>query len=91
MENLDKNYLIWFTILIIFIVTQFILPTRKEIKRIKFLKKVTKILTKEEYDIYIDVEFKYHNNIKKMNNLTEEQEEIISKVLDKTGQIFYNY
>lgn len=91
MENLDKNYLIWFTILIIFIVTQFILPTRKEIKRIKFLKKVTKILTKEEYDIYLDVEFKYHNNIKKMNNLTEEQEEIISKVLDKTGQIFYNY
>lgn len=91
MTNIDRNYFIWFAILIIFIIVQFILPTRKEFQRIKFLKQVTKVLTKEEYDIYLDVEFKYHNNIKKMNNLTEEQEEVISKVLDKTGKIFYNY
>lgn len=91
MTNIDRNCFIWFAILIIFIIVQFILPTRKEFQRIKFLKQVTKVLTKEEYDIYLDVEFKYHNNIKKMNNLTEEQEEIISKVLDKTGKIFYNY
>ena len=89
--NIDRNCFIWFIILIIFIIVQFILPTRKEFQRIKFLKKVTKVLTKEEYDIYLDVEFKYHNNIKKMNNLTEKQEEVISKVLDKTGKIFYNY
>lgn len=89
--NIDRNCFIWFIILIIFIIVQFILPTRKEFQRIKFLKKVTKVLTREEYDIYLDVESKYHNNIKKMNNLTEEQEEIISKVLDKTGKIFYNY
>ena len=89
--NIDRNYFIWYIILIIFIIVQFILPTRKEFQRIKFLKKVTKILTREEYDIYLDVEFKYHNNIKKMNNLTEKQEEVISKVLDKTGKIFYNY
>ena len=91
MINIDRNCFIWFIILIIFIIVQFILPTRKEFQRIKFLKKVTKVLTREEYDIYLDVESKYHNNIKKMNNLTEEQEEIISKVLDKTGKIFYNY
>lgn len=91
MMNIDRNCFIWFIILIIFIIVQFILPTRKEFQRIKFLKKVTKVLTREEYDIYLDVESKYHNNIKKMNNLTEEQEEIISKVLDKTGKIFYNY
>ena len=91
MMNIDRNYFIWYIILIIFIIVQFILPTRKEFQRIKFLKKVTKILTREEYDIYLDVEFKYHNNIKKMNNLTEKQEEVISKVLDKTGKIFYNY
>lgn len=91
MTNIDRNCFIWFIILIIFIIVQFILPTRKEFQRIKFLKKVTKVLTKEEYDIYLDVEFKYHNNIKKMNNLTEKQEEVISKVLDKTGKIFYNY
>lgn len=91
MTNIDRNCFIWFAILIIFIIVQFILPTRKEFQRIKFLKQVTKVLTKEEYDIYLDVEFKYHNNIKKMNNLTEEQEEVISKVLDKTGKIFYNY
>ena len=91
MMNIDRNYFIWYIILIIFIIVQFILPTRKEFQRIKFLKKVTKVLTREEYDIYLDVEFKYHNNIKKMNNLTEEQEEVISKVLDKTGKIFYNY
>ena len=91
MTNIDRNCFIWFVILIIFIIVQFILPTRKEFQRIKFLKKVTKVLTKEEYDIYLDVEFKYHNNIKKMNNLTEKQEEVISKVLDKTGKIFYNY
>lgn len=91
MTNIDRNCFIWFAILIIFIIVQFILPTRKEFQRIKFLKKVTKVLTREEYDIYLDVESKYHNNIKKMNNLTEEQEEIISKVLDKTGKIFYNY
>lgn len=89
--NIDRNCFIWFIILIIFIIVQFILPTRKEFQRIKFLKKVTKVLTREEYDIYLDVEFKYHNNIKKMNNLTEKQEEVISKVLDKTGKIFYNY
>ena len=89
--NIDRNYFIWYIILIIFIIVQFILPTRKEFQRIKFLKKVTEVLTKEEYDIYLDVEFKYHNNIKKMNNLTKEQEEVISKVLDKTGKIFYNY
>lgn len=89
--NIDRNYFIWYIILIIFIIVQFILPTRKEFQRIKFLKKVTKVLTREEYDIYLDVEFKYHNNIKKMNNLTEKQEEVISKVLDKTGKIFYNY
>ena len=89
--NIDRNCFIWYIILIIFIIVQFILPTRKEFQRIKFLKKVTKVLTREEYDIYLDVEFKYHNNIKKMNNLTEEQEEVISKVLDKTGKIFYNY
>ena len=89
--NIDRNSFIWFIILIIFIIVQFILPTRKEFQRIKFLKKVTKVLTREEYDIYLDVEFKYHNNIKKMNNLTEKQEEVISKVLDKTGKIFYNY
>ena len=91
MTNIDRNCFIWFAILIIFIIVQFILPTRKEFQRIKFLKKVTKVLTREEYDIYLDVEFKYHNNIKKMNNLTEKQEEVISKVLDKTGKIFYNY
>lgn len=91
MMNIDRNYFIWYIILIIFIIVQFILPTRKEFQRIKFLKKVTKVLTREEYDIYLDVEFKYHNNIKKMNNLTEKQEEVISKVLDKTGKIFYNY
>ena len=91
MMNIDRNCFIWFIILIIFIIVQFILPTRKEFQRIKFLKKVTKVLTREEYDIYLDVEFKYHNNIKKMNNLTKEQEEVISKVLDKTGKIFYNY
>ena len=91
MMNIDRNCFIWFIILIIFIIVQFILPTRKEFQRIKFLKKVTKVLTREEYDIYLDVEFKYHNNIKKMNNLTEKQEEVISKVLDKTGKIFYNY
>ena len=91
MTNIDRNCFIWFIILIIFIIVQFILPTRKEFQRIKFLKKVTKVLTREEYDIYLDVEFKYHNNIKKMNNLTEKQEEVISKVLDKTGKIFYNY
>lgn len=91
MMNIDRNSFIWFIILIIFIIVQFILPTRKEFQRIKFLKKVTKVLTREEYDIYLDVEFKYHNNIKKMNNLTEKQEEVISKVLDKTGKIFYNY
>lgn len=91
MTNIDRNCFIWFAILIIFIIVQFILPTRKEFQRIKFLKQVTKVLTKEEYDIYLDVEFKYHNNIKKMNNLTEKQEEVISKVLDKTGKIFYNY
>ena len=91
MMNIDRNCFIWYIILIIFIIVQFILPTRKEFQRIKFLKKVTKVLTREEYDIYLDVEFKYHNNIKKMNNLTEEQEEVISKVLDKTGKIFYNY
>lgn len=91
MMNIDRNCFIWYIILIIFIIVQFILPTRKEFQRIKFLKKVTKVLTKEEYDIYLDVEFKYHNNIKKMNNLTEKQEEVISKVLDKTGKIFYNY
>lgn len=91
MTNIDRNCFIWFAILIIFIIVQFILPTRKEFQRIKFLKQVTKVLTKEEYDIYLDVEFKYHNNIKRMNNLTEEQEEVISKVLDKTGKIFYNY
>ena len=89
--NIDRNYFIWYIILIIFIIVQFILPTRKEFQRIKFLKKVTKVLTREEYDIYLDVEFKYHNNIKNMNNLTEKQEEVISKVLDKTGKIFYNY
>ena len=89
--NIDRNCFIWYIILIIFIIVQFILPTRKEFQRIKFLKKVTKVLTREEYDIYLDVEFKYHNNIKKMNNLTEKQEEVISKVLDKTGKIFYNY
>lgn len=91
MTNIDRNCFIWFAILIIFIIVQFILPTRKEFQRIKFLKKVTKVLTREEYDIYLDVESKYHNNIKKMNNLAEEQEEVISKVLDKTGKIFYNY
>ena len=91
MMNIDRNCFIWYIILIIFIIVQFILPTRKEFQRIKFLKKVTKVLTREEYDIYLDVEFKYHNNIKKMNNLTEKQEEVISKVLDKTGKIFYNY
>ena len=91
MTNIDRNCFIWFAILIIFIIVQFILPTRKEFQRIKFLKQVTKVLTREEYDIYLDVEFKYHNNIKKMNNLTEKQEEVISKVLDKTGKIFYNY
>ena len=91
MMNIDMNCFIWFIVLIIFIIVQFILPTRKEFQRIKFLKKVTKVLTKEEYDIYLDVEFKYHNNIKKMNSLTKEQEEVISKVLDKTGKIFYNY
>lgn len=91
MMNIDRNYFIWYIILIIFIIVQFILPTRKEFQRIKFLKKVTKVLTREEYDIYLDVEFKYHNNIKNMNNLTEKQEEVISKVLDKTGKIFYNY
>ena len=91
MTNIDRNCFIWYIILIIFIIVQFILPTRKEFQRIKFLKKVTKVLTREEYDIYLDVEFKYHNNIKKMNNLTDEQEEVISKVLDKTGKIFYNY
>lgn len=91
MMNIDRNCFIWYIILIIFIIVQFILPTRKEFQRIKFLKQVTKVLTREEYDIYLDVEFKYHNNIKKMNNLTEKQEEVISKVLDKTGKIFYNY
>ena len=91
MMNIDRNCFIWYIILIIFIIVQFILPTRKEFQRIKFLKQVTKVLTREEYDIYLDVEFKYYNNIKKMNNLTEEQEEVISKVLDKTGKIFYNY
>lgn len=89
--NIDRNCFIWFIILIIFIIVQVILPTRKEFQRIKFLKKVTKVLTREEYDVYLDVESKYHNNIKKMNNLTKEQEEVISKVLDKTGKIFYNY